>query len=202
MAKQREVKQNLWSLLPAASRGRWFHRQRDSRGAQLLSALTATCQANWGCPYCQPVVASLSLSNGEMGGICRARLCGHPPRRKRKCRRPASRKWWFLKRRWLLLLHSPRCPHSLRAYSIIWGRLRSMTSETLWWHITVSPSESPRSSSASAPPRPLVLKAVPASLALDLSFDLWPVPGVPPSLGIPKFSAHSRPQKGKTWKVL
>ena len=48
-----------------------------------------------------------------------------------------------------------------------------MTSETLWWHITVSPSESPRSSLASAPhPRPLVLKAVPASLALDLSFDL------------------------------
>ena len=112
----------------------------------LLWALTATRQANWDCPCCQPVVASLSLSNGEMGGICRARSCGHPPRRKRKCRRPASRKWWFLKRRWLLLLHSPRCPHRLRAYSIIWGRLRSMTSGTLWWHITVSPSESPRPS--------------------------------------------------------
>ena len=34
MAKQREVKQNLSSLLPAASRGRRCHRQRDGRGAQ------------------------------------------------------------------------------------------------------------------------------------------------------------------------
>lgn len=123
--------------------------------------------------------ADKPLSNRRVGGICSAR------RRKRKCLRPASRKWRFREWRWPRWPRCRRCPRSLRAYSIIWERLRSMTSGTPWWPTTVSPSVAPRSVLEARPSRP--------APCFRPEPDLWPAPGSPTHLSVPGLSCPSAP---------
>lgn len=113
------------SLLPPAS---------GQQGALVPQAVSQpSCSTSSGLYNCyEPGAMRLSLlgtrscldvaEQRENGRDLPARQCAHPPRRKRKCRWPASKKGLFLEWRWRPLLCSPRCPrclHSLRAYSII-----------------------------------------------------------------------------------